>query len=241
LVMEFDGTSTSRDGDAVDYVALPRVSNSQVKERTFCAWIYLTVDSGAFKGIISPFADSGGVQLAISGVGIDFYSNLHNVTPGQWQSLTTNISLNTWTLLCASYNHTSTSNVPALYINATAQTLNTVQTPAGTLNSELGTHVVIGNAKTATEDYTYPFAGKIYDPRIYNRIITAAEVTTLYNGGTPDSSLVTDGLVLQGFCVRTDKLTDYTDVELDRDSRVLENAYKAVGFVHGSPIARAAP
>jgi hypothetical protein len=41
--------------------------------------------------------------------------------------------------------------------------------------------------------------------------------------------------------VRTDKLTDYTDVELDRDSRVLENAYKAVGFVHGSPIARAAP
>jgi hypothetical protein len=169
------------------------------------------------------------------------YSNKHDVSPGDWQSITTDMDVDTWYHVVATYNHSSTSNVPSLYINGIPQTLNTIFSPAGNLNSELGTHVVIGNIKTVTEDYTNPFAGKIFDPRIYDRIITAAEALTLYNGGVPDPSLVTDGLVFQPFVVRTDRLSEFVDVELDADTKVFENQFRSVGFVHGSPIARAAP
>jgi hypothetical protein len=176
-----------------------------------------------------------------AGSALGFYTNRYDVDPGNWQSLTTSLGSGAWYHVAVCYNHSNVNNDPVMYINGVLQTLNETDTPAGTLNSELGTHVVIGNIKTVTQDYTFPFAGKIFDPRIYDRIITAAEALTLYNGGTPDPSLVTDGLVFQPFVVRTDRLSEFVDVELDADTKVFENAYRSVGFVHGSPIARAAP
>jgi hypothetical protein len=241
IAMEFDGVSTSRDGDAVDFVALPRVSGSQVTERTFAAWIRFSSTANT-QSIISPFADGGGMTVFANSGELYLYTNRFNSAPGQWTTNAAAMTTNTWYHVVVTYDHTLTTNDPIMYVDGSVEAINEGLTPAGTLQSELGTHVVIGNAKTATEDYITPFAGKIYDARIYDRILTAAEVTTLYNGGTPDPSLVTDGLVLQAFAVRTDKAaSDYIDVELNSDDRIFENVYKAIGFVHGSPIGRVAP
>jgi hypothetical protein len=241
IAMEFDGTSTGTAGDAVDFDGLPRVSAGPVTERTFAAWINLSSTSGAIKAIIAPFADSGGVMFYATADTIALYSNRFDVSPGDWNADTTVLTTNTWFHVVATYNHSATTNDAAFYINGIPQTVVEALTPAGSANSELGTHVVIGNIKTVTEDYTNPFAGKIFDPRIYDRIITADEALTLYNSGTPDPSLVTDGLVFQPFVVRTDRLSEFVDVELDADTTVFENQFRSVGFVHGSPIARAAP
>jgi hypothetical protein len=226
---------------AVDFRRLPRVSANRVTERTFAAWINLNANDADIKAIIAPFADTGGVMLYVANTTLKFYSNRHNVLPGKWEATTTPLVLNTWMHVCATYNHTSTSNVPALYVNGIPQSLTTVSSPAGTLNVELGTHVVIGNVKTVVIDYFWKFKGQIYDPRIYDRIITPAEAVTLYNAGTPDYSLVTDGLVLQGFAVRTEKIADYVDVILEEGVTVFENIHKSVGFVVKHPTGRAAP
>jgi hypothetical protein len=238
IAMDF----TSANGDAVDYRRLPRVSASRVTERTFAAWINADLMDGV-RSIIAPHADTGGVTMFLSDDGVGrlwFYSDRYP-SPGTWRSNTTAITTGSWFHVVVCYNHSSATNDPIMYINGIPQTIIEDTAPSGTLNVELGTHVVIGNTKTVTIDYAEGFDGKIYDPRIYDRIITAAEAVTLYNAGTPDPSLVTDGLVFQPFAVRTDKITDFVNVALDDTYTLFENVYKSVGFVHGTPTARAAP
>jgi hypothetical protein len=236
---------TSADGDAVDFGPLPRVSANIITERTFAAWINADLLGGT-RTIIAPHSDTGGMLMFVTdadtGLGhLRLYSNRYDVAPGEWRSTTTTITTGSWFHVVACYNHSNTTNDPIMYINGVAQSVTEEGTPAGTLNSELGTHVVVGNVNTITEPYTWGFDGQIFDARIYDRIITAAEALTLYNSGVPDPSLVTDGLVFQAFAVRTDRLSEFVDVELDADTKVFENVYRSVGFVHGSPIARAAP
>jgi hypothetical protein len=240
--LPLEGNSMTK---AIDFGALPRVSNSQVIERVFAAWINPDSVAAGTKAIIAPFADSGGVMMYISTAALLLYYNRHNVSPGAWNSTTTSLTTGAWQHVMIYYNHTSVNNNPLMWINGVAQSVTEIFAPAGTLQSELGTHVVIGNAKTATQDYTYTFQGQIYDPRIYaNRGMTDAEAVTLYNGGTPDPSLVTDGLVFQAACVRTDHAADYIDLDIE-GMYLFDNIYKAVGRVvgdrTGGVIARAAP
>jgi hypothetical protein len=236
---------TSADGDAVDYGPLPRASAGPITERTFAAWINADLLGGT-RTIIAPHSDSGGMLMFVSnadtGLGhLRLYSNRYDAALGQWRSTTTTITTGSWFHVAVSYDHSNTTNDPLMWINGVAQSVTEVNTPAGNLNSELGTHVVVGNVNTVTVSYTWGFDGQIFDPRIYDRSFTDTDALTLYNGGVPEPSLVTDGLVFQPFVVRTDRLSEFVDVELDADTKVFENAYRSVGFVHGSPIARAAP
>ena len=73
--------------------------------------------------------------------------------------------------------------VPVIYIDGSSVAVTEDTAPAGSLQSEYGGETM---------------EGKVKDVRIYNRILSSDEVTALYNAGTPDESLVTDGLVFQG-------------------------------------------
>jgi hypothetical protein len=242
IAMDF--TSTNR--DAVDFGPLLRVSHGSVTDRTFAAWINANLLDGT-RSVIAPVADTGGVTMFISdnlsagNAKLYFYSNRWTVTNGVWYSNTTPVTTGSWFHVVVSYNHTSTSNDPVMYINGIPQTVVEDTTPAGTLNSEVATHVVVGNSKTLTLDYVEGFDGKIFDARIYDRIITDAEALALYNGGDPDPSLVTDGLIFQAFAVRTDEVADFVDVQLNNTDWVFENVYKSVGKIISAPTGRAAP
>jgi hypothetical protein len=78
---------------------------------------------------------------------------------------------------------------------------------------------------------------------MYNRILSAAEVTTLYNAGVPDVSRETDGLVFQGLSVYADQgdADSLAGTTLTTDDRLVENILRAVGIPNGSPIIRANP
>jgi hypothetical protein len=237
IAMEFELTNR----EAVDYGPLLRVSHNSVTERTFAAWIYLNSDDVDIKSIIAPFADTGGMVFFAFNDSIGLYSNRYNVSPGDWDAGSIGMVTNTWYHVAVSYDHSSTANVPTFYLNGVATGLVTILTPAGTLNNETATHVVVGNVKTLTHDYDWGFDGKIFDARIYDRIITDAEALALYNGGDPDPSLVTDGLIFQAFAVRTDEVSDFVDVQLNNTDWVFENVYKSVGRIISAPTGRAAP
>ena len=74
------------------------------------------------------------------------------------------------------------------------------------------------------------------DVRIYKRVLSAAEVTTLYNSGTPNMDLVTNGLVFQAFVVPTFRLNNYIDTTLTSDMKVRDRIHGVVGTPNGSPI-----
>jgi len=160
---------------------------------------------------------------------------------GIWRTPVNSVPLATWTHVLITHNITTPTTAPIIYIDGVSQTLTTVQTPVGSVSAEDGNALVIGNNSSTVYSYNSAFDGKIYDPRIYNDIKTSGNATTLYNAGTPDETLVTTGLVFQGFNVLTGDLISYTNITLTSALKVRDNAHRAVGTPNGTPIGRAAP
>lgn len=223
LALEF----TADTKDAVNFGYLPQVV--QTSARSYTAWVYKTPDVNGY--IISgPFADGGGIIVYSPYVdSIWVYSNLFNTTPGRWKSADDTLPTGEWVHVAVTLDCWDVDAVPIIYINAVSKAITEVNDPSGTLNSEYGAEVVVGNWHTDTQDYNVPWVGQLKDVRIYNRILTAAEVTTLYNSGTPDTSLVTSGCVFQACVVPKFMEDDYDGVALTEQSKVLDNIYGAVG------------
>ena len=97
---------------------------------------------------------------------------------------------------------------------------------------------MIGNINTITQNYNGAWGGKIKNARIYNRILSATEVITLYNAGVPDETLVTNGLVFQGLMVQTSRLAEYVDHDLTDGMNIIDNVHWVVGSPHGTPTGR---
>ncbi|MBL0320768.1 MAG: LamG domain-containing protein, partial [Alphaproteobacteria bacterium] len=193
---------------------------------------------GNFNGISSGYGIA-----AITGKKAFYYQYMTGIN-GAWSSPLNSITLSSWVHVLVTYDSTNpTTNEPKFYINGVLQALTVVQSPTGTVEEETGTNFVVGNTNSSLFPYTLPFDGKIFDARVYNRILTAAEVTTLYNAGVPDTSLVTDGLVFQGPAVYADKGTaaNLAGTVLTSSDRLIENIIRAVGIPNGSPTIRANP
>lgn len=160
-----------------------------------------------------------------------------------WLSATGPISPNSWHHVVVEYNLLTISTAPIAYVDDVLITMNVSSAGTGTAKDETGTPFSIGNWKTVTYDYSWPLYGKIFDARVYNRILTAAEVTELYNAGVPDHTLVTDGIVFQGPAVYADLGDDASlaGTVLTSTFKLVENTIRAVGIPHGSPIIRANP
>ena len=103
----------------------------------------------------------------------------------------TSISLNTWQYITATYDGARIT----LYINGTS----VASTPytAGLFNSSA--HVIVGDNANGGN----PFNGQIDDVRIYNRALSATEVSALYNGAPTPPSVPTN---LSGTAVSSSRI-----------------------------------
>jgi hypothetical protein len=236
IAVEFAGGSAT---DGVNYGYVPHLSN--LRQRTISAWIYMDTDvpDTTYYGLVSYgvnylFSVKQNRKLQIyqvhTGGGAVF---------GIWQTPTNSLPLSAWTHVLVTHDTSSdVSADPIVYINGTSQTLNESSTPAGTIGDETGLEFVLGNVHSQNNDFSEAFDGKIKDVRIYNRVLSAGEVTTLYNGGTPSATLVTDGMVFQAFCVRTKDLAAFVDDTLTASMKLLDNVHRVVGTPHGAPVGR---
>lgn len=230
--LEYTGATGTQDG--INFGDLPQVRGTS--ERTFAAWVYHA--GGGYSNVISaPFADGGGIYFYISGANHrpEIYSNLFNSYPGFWRTDANTVPVDEWHHVVITYDCWDIDADPVIYVDAVSKSVTETYTPAGTLNSEVGAEVVLGNYHTNTQDYNHPFDGKLRDVRIYNCILTAGEVTTLFNAGTPDASLVTEGLVFQGPVVKTEDVATYNGATLSKNLKLLDNIHQAVGTPSGAP------
>ena len=95
---------------------------------------------------------------------------------GEWLAPPNSISTGTWYHVAVSYDKSSTVNVPALYVNGVKMSLTTLTSPSVAPPSYAGT-TFIGNRL----DLTRGWDGLIDDLRIYNRLLSDAEVQSLAN------------------------------------------------------------
>jgi len=224
---EFDAASE----DCISYGYLPQISN--LSERSFSLWIYAhTHAPGTVNAIAGIFSDPAGcfISLAINNR-IGFYIK-GTTGPSFWVTPEDSITLNSLTHIVIA-NASDIDGPPIIYIDAVAQELDQINEGEGTLADETGSSLFIGNVKTTTVDYAYPYDGLVKDLRIYNVILTQAEATSLEAGGN-----VNRGLVFQGPCVRTRELADFEDLTLTAADKMIENYLGMIGTPHGSVITR---
>lgn len=234
LAIEFTGAGET---DAIDFGYVPYLTD--LSERSISAWIYLDQfdDNGT---IVSIFSDDAGYLFYIDETNetLQWYQKYDSAA--SWRAPIGDITTGGWYFVAVTKAGDS-SDDPILYINGSSVTVTQISVPPTPedAHSEEGAHLLVGNVKTATLDYSYGIDGKVKDVRIYNRILSADEVSEIYNSGTPDASLVTDGLKFQAFTVRTSDYDDYEDATLDDEMKVLDNMFGVVGTPHGSPVGRA--
>jgi hypothetical protein len=162
---------------------------------------------------------------------------------GIWYSPSSSIVNDVWTHVVVTYHPGDNADVPVMYIDGLSVAVTTVQMPNGSGHVE-STNLMIGNAKNYTDPsgayIMHPFDGQIADVRLYNRILTPSEVTTLHNDGIGGIG-VTSGMVFQGPTVRTADLASYIDQSLTSDNKLLDRVYGVVGTPGGYVTPRALP
>lgn len=91
--------------------------------------------------------------------------------------------------VAVTYNSSSTTNDPILYLDAAAQTLAAYDiNPIGTINSD-GTNLMIGATSSGSGDYD----GLIAEVAVWNRVLSADEIAILSDAFSP--AFIPNGLV----------------------------------------------
>lgn len=104
--------------------------------------------------------------------GFDFAT--YSTGNGDWFSGANTISTGAWYHIAATYDRSSFANLPALYVNGAQTSITTITDPSGTQPPYTGTGY-IGNKSGLSRAWK----GAIDDLRIYNRLLTSAEIKTL--------------------------------------------------------------
>lgn len=246
LAVEYTGGS----GGAVDFGTLPYLGAKSLGQMSISAWVYVenpvstsfftvidNINASGLNGYSFELRGSAGAQRTM------YFQADQYVYPNYYSSFLSNVGVvpvDQWAHIVVTYQF-SAASAPIFYVNNSTVSISSSTYGSGALQDDKPTRLVVGNRISSSgygSDLASGADAKLKDVRIYNRILTAAEITTLYNGGTPDMNLVTDGLQFQAFVVPTFRLSSFTDATLTSSMKVRDRIYGVVGTPHGSPIGR---
>ena len=222
--------------DALQYGVIPEADN--LTQRTLSAWVYAhtsgTVGSDGKYILGARGGNVSGYDVVLVGGTCLGFQSVYN-TPALWLSPANSMPLNNWTHVAVTRNTTTSGTVaPLIYIGGTAQVVTESIAPGTAVPDETGWQYIIGNVHSIGYEYNRPFDGLIKDARIYNRVLSEAEVQSLAAAGT-----VTSGMLFQAPAVYDVDVATFTDKTLAETDKVIEGVVQRVGTPHGTPITRA--
>jgi hypothetical protein len=156
------------------------------------AWVKTTNAVGqtivAKQGAGTPY----GWQLALDSSGRVFFEMVYTSAPSALLSVTSTQAIKdgAWHHVVSTWNGNASPGYTGakLYIDGALQTLASFTDTLGTNNVASTASLAIGCRNTGSD--TMPFVGNIDEVAIYNKVLTASEVTWLYNSGRPQDLLV---------------------------------------------------
>lgn len=198
------------------------------------AWVYpRSTGSTSARTVIAFFGDDDHrfhLEIDFANSRLNFFSTI-----AVWYANSSAITLDAWNHIVVTLAGNISSYTPIIYVNGASVGI-TYDGSGFVMALDLNTlPLYLGNTKTPTVNYAKPLQGLLFDVRVYNQVLSASDVTTLYNGGTPDTSLVTDGLQFQGPCVLTEDLATLDNAAMTSTDRVLDNIFSFVGRPNGTP------
>ena len=239
ISLEFNGSNTI---DGLFFEYLPHTAN--VQQRTYAFWIKRTDEPAG-----SDCFHFGGVT-DFNGIGCyghnasakaGFWVKTTGVQ-GTWEATTPPLTDGQWKHIVWTYDTATLTTAPKLYVNGANVAVTQIgSAPTGAVADETDVPFSIGNLRTATYQYLGSMKGQIKDARMYNRILTAAEVTTLYNSGTVNPAVLATedvGMIFQGSFIYTSEYNDLLNNSFEEDGFIVDNVYQAIGKHVGSPIIR---
>jgi len=155
-------------------------------------------------------------------------------TAGIWRTDTDTLSINAWQDITITYNGANgISENPIMYIEGISKAVTEIQTPVGNIWNPSGQNLLIGRAAGInTPD------GKEDDPRLYNRILTPAEIITLTTPANRNKYVVPNGLVFWAKMDSAKDLASFDGKELTSDNKIIDVIGNIEGTPAGSPIGR---
>ena len=179
-----------------DYVTITKATTTGLNNRgtstmTVSSWIYLTSNWNASGSriISTDNALSVGwlyIGYQFSSTNVFGFSKYGATTSGFWDARTNPLTKGIWYHVVVTYDGSSNSNVPIMYINGVSVTVTTSSQPTGGGTDDSSNPLLIGNVVSGIRG----FPGRICDVRIYNRILSANDVQTLAAGTNPTSQIL---------------------------------------------------
>ena len=162
----------------------------------------------------------------------------------QWLTPAGSFATGAWKHVVVTVDNSGAAPDVHIYIGGTDQALTASPAPSGTRKTDADVEVFVGgrNYYFLGEQYV-SFDGKIFDARIYDRILTQAEVTAIYNSGTASALVGPDDMIFQGPAgyAEDGSATTRAGEVVTTASRVIENALRTSATPIGSPTIRANP
>lgn len=227
VAIEFTGNTSSY----INFGYVPEISN--LPQRSYALWFHSGTITSGFN-IFSTLGNGAGVSLYSGGSKNLVFSKantLYGINP-EWVWFLNNNVLTDNTLHLIVVTHDASINPgtdPIFYINGSVQSI-AARTLSGTnAADETGTEFKIGDPQ-----------GKLQYLMIFNRILSATETTTLYNSGSPDDTLITDGLVFNGFTIDAGLGTaaSLNGSQIPAGHNYIDKIYSSIGTPSGTPLIR---
>lgn len=200
--LNFDGSD--------DYVQITNSAIDGLRTITVSGWIYL-----------DGYGENSNGRFFQKNLGFAFYpaspgymifeGRQWGDTYGQWQTASGTITTGRWIHVAATYDANSLANDPKIYINGVSFPVTENQTPVGDWFAETEDAYIGSEAST-----TRSFDGKIDEVKIYNYVLSDAQVRTDFNQGksqvfgstsTASSGTTTSQAAARDFCVPGDSST----------------------------------
>jgi hypothetical protein len=232
-----DGTYSSGSRQAIDFGVLPYLAN--MSHFSYSVWIK-RLDYQAFAVLVNHSLDTGsgrrGNYFLMNTNGDLQFSSYKTPTDGHWEHASALFDVNNvWRHVVLTYDNTTDTADPRIYVDGTEISVTENYTPSGTSDDDSDCPLILfniaPNPSVAGQQYFYNSSKNaiLKDIRIYNRILTQSEITELANG-EDDYSTVQDGLQFQGIYAPKDNINDYIGDVIDNQDLVLDSVHKAAGI-----------
>jgi len=170
--MSFDGVD--------DYVNVPGAFSNNLGPVTYSVWIYMRSYPNVNGAFLFSKSFTRYFRVVPSNNRLTFFVDFDGATDLSSNSVADVIPFNSWTHVALTWDGSATATNVHMYVNGTETAYGTVTNGTGSQVSDSGVSQVISSDSRQVDGY-------LDDVRIYNRALTQAEITRLYNMGRPST------------------------------------------------------
>ena len=228
MAIDFESAVTEQYVDFGTGLAVRNLAN-----KTICAWINIESYTGLAYNSIFEAGRTGGAHDEFYGFSIHTGNYLSfaaywNSASSYWDSAA-GLSTGAWTHVCVTYSNSLTTNDPIFYINGAVSATTEIATPAGAYETGTG-----GTVQISSSLITKKFDGLISDVRVYNRILSAAEILEMYNRRSMNDNI--NGLVFNPVMYGCAAAQSFDGATLAAANKIVDPYSGALGTPSGSPV-----